>query len=101
MAFDGLVALASPGFDLRNIQELNVAPAVFDETGLLESPGNKRYAAATDPEHLRKEFLGKLHLVATPRATRTCSFNELVRGLYVSKPMGSIDVPAVRMMRNR
>ena len=55
MAFDGLVALASPGFDLRNIQELNVAPAVFDETGLLESPGNKRYAAATDPEHLRKE----------------------------------------------
>src|SRR5215213_7688051 len=60
---DGEVALARGRVQAFAAQDGDAAPAVADQSGLLESTGALRDHGAADAEHLGKEVLGYLEAV--------------------------------------
>jgi hypothetical protein len=70
MGFHRSVALAGRALEALQIEDLDVPPAVTDETGPLELVGDRRNAAPAHAEHLRKKFLRQLQLIASRQIAR-------------------------------
>src|SRR5215207_312837 len=61
---DGEVALACGCLQVVAVHDGDAAPAVADQSGLLEATGALRDRGPADAEHLGKEVLGYLEVVA-------------------------------------
>ena len=60
MALYGLVALTRALFQQFEVHELNIAPTVFNEAGLLKRACDYRDTGATNTKYLCEEFLRQL-----------------------------------------
>src|SRR5450432_3547420 len=64
LGLDRCIAFAGSVAETLQIGDLDMAPAVADEIGLLQRVGYQRYAVAARADHLRHRFLRQNDLVA-------------------------------------